>query len=213
MFRFSIFGIQVEVQPWFWLTMILLGSNFGSNMQGTPAEILGIALFVIAGFTSILIHELGHALTARSYGTQPYIVLQAFGGYAAYPAGVMTRWQSFLITAAGPAAQLFLALVAFVAKNRLEVYMNENILSFFNDLIWVSVLWAVLNLVPVVPLDGGQMLAAIMGPKRIKITLWVSVVAGVFFGIGLYLWLELIFFPLFMGMLAWQSFQLLRQQR
>jgi len=92
MVRFSIFGIQVEVQPFFWLTMVLIGSGFGRGLTGSSLELLFIALFVIAGFISILVHELGHALTAKANGAQaPYIVLQAFGGYAAYPSGIMNR--------------------------------------------------------------------------------------------------------------------------
>jgi len=214
MVRFSIFGIQVEVQPLFWLTMVLIGSGFGSRLTGTSAELLFIALFVIAGFISILIHELGHALTAKAQGAEsPYIVLQAFGGYAAYPAGIMNRRQSFLITAGGPAAQLFLALVVHVIMGRTEDMMNANLYFFMNSLRWVSVAWAVINLLPVVPLDGGQMMNAIMGPKRLKVTLWTTIIVGVGVGLLMFLLTKSIFFPVFLGMYAWQAYQLLKQQR
>ncbi len=62
MFRFTIFGIPVEVQPFFWITLIILGGASGADSK---AAIFEIVLFVLAGFVSIMVHELGHALTAR----------------------------------------------------------------------------------------------------------------------------------------------------
>ena len=59
MVRFSIFGIPVEIQPWFWLTLGLLGSLWTGD-GASAAGILMIFLFILAGFISVLIHELGH---------------------------------------------------------------------------------------------------------------------------------------------------------
>ncbi|MFT3990348.1 MAG: site-2 protease family protein [Luteolibacter sp.] len=214
MFRFSIFGIPVEVQPFFWLTMILLGSGFtGGGFQGTPIEFLFIALFVLAGFISILVHELGHALTAKFFGTQPYIVLQAFGGYAAYPAGIMNRAQSFFITAAGPAIQLLLAGIAFAVFHQLAPSLNQNLRFFLSSLYIVSMYWALLNLLPIVPLDGGQMVHSILGPQRVKITLWITIVVAIAVAILMFTLKAGIFFPLFLAMFAWQAWQQLRLLR
>lgn len=214
MFRFTIFRIPVEVQPFFWLTMILLGYLFtGGSSQGTPLEILLIALFVIAGFVSILIHELGHALVAKKFGAPTAIVLQAFGGYATYPAGMMSRAQSFLITAAGPGVQLLLSAVAYFAFLKFHGQFNENIQFFVQSLYFVSFYWALLNLLPILPLDGGQMVNAILGPKRVRLTLWITVVLGVAFAILALVFTKSIFFPIFLGMFAWQAFQQLRLTR
>ncbi|MFT4177240.1 MAG: site-2 protease family protein [Luteolibacter sp.] len=214
MFRFSIFGIPVEVQPFFWLTMILIGSGFtGGFSRGTPLEFLWIALFVLAGFISILVHELGHALTAKKFGVQPYIVLQAFGGYAAYPAGIMNRPQSFFITAAGPAIQLLLAGAVFLLFTYLFPTLNANLKFFLSSLYFVSFYWAILNLLPIVPMDGGQMLHSILGPQRVKITLWISIVTGVVLAVVVYKFTSSIIFPLFMAMFAWQAWQQLRLLR
>ena len=109
MFRFTIFGIPVEVQPFFWISLILIGTD---SRADSPEEIFKIVLFVLAGFISILIHELGHALTARSFGASVQITLQAFGGYAAYVGGQTDRLRSFLITAAGPGIQILLGGLA-----------------------------------------------------------------------------------------------------
>jgi hypothetical protein len=62
-----------------------------------------LVLFVLAGFISVLIHELGHALTGRLFKAQTAITLHAFGGFAVFPSARFTRWQDFLVTAAGPA--------------------------------------------------------------------------------------------------------------
>jgi stage IV sporulation protein FB len=104
--RFKLFGIPVLIHPFLWITLVIIG-GYGAN---TPQDILRIGLFVIAGFISLLVHELGHALTARKFGATVEIVLQAFGGYAAYSGVYLNRPQQFAITAAGPAIQLLLAL-------------------------------------------------------------------------------------------------------
>ncbi len=209
MFRFTIFGIPVEVQPFFWVTMVLVG---GINGIDTAAGIFKILLFVLAGFISILVHELGHALTARKYGASTHIVLQAFGGYAAYTGKFMSRLQSFLITAAGPAIQIVLGLAAYFAWKSLPS-LNETGSHFLAMLAGISIFWAVLNLLPVLPLDGGRMLESILGPARIKITLWVTIIVGVVVGIGMFKYTGSIIFPIILGMSAWQAFQALQENR
>ena len=205
MIHFSIFGIPVSIQPFFWITMVLLGASGGVD---TPQAILELSLFALAGFISILVHELGHALTIKSYRVPTSITLQAFGGYATYPARSLNRLQSFLVTAAGPALQLVLALVAHVLINRLP--FNEGIFSFLKDLRWVSIAWALLNLLPVLPLDGGQLVNALLGPSRIKITLWITIITGVVIG-GLGLYAGLLILAILLGMFAFQAYQALRE--
>jgi len=213
MLRFSIFGIPVRVHPFFWLTLAIIGGALGAD---SPEAIIRILLFLLAGFVSIMIHELGHALTARKFGAHSEIVLQAFGGYAAYSGVRMTRPQSFMITAAGPAVQILLGLAVLMMIPALTG-LNQNALYFLFVLYWISIVWAVLNLLPVLPLDGGQMLNAILGPERVKITLWVSIIVAVTVGIALYVLTPnhpyRIIFPIFMGMFAWQAWQALRENR
>ena len=116
MVRFSIFGIPVLVHPFFWVTLALIGGALNAN---SPSAILGLCLFLLAGFISILVHELGHALTARRFGARSEIVLQAFGGYAAYSGVRLTRPQSFAVTAAGPAVQILLGVALYMLIPRL----------------------------------------------------------------------------------------------
>jgi Zn-dependent protease len=211
MLHFSIFGIPVHVQPFFWITMALIGGAFGAT---TPEAILLLILFILAGFISILIHELGHALTLKAFRVPSEITLQAFGGFAAYPGGRLSRPQSFLVTAAGPVIQLLLAGLAFVIlANVPAIYQNPNVGYFFYTLVEISAFWAVLNLLPILPLDGGQLLNSLLGPARIKITLWVTIlVSSVVAVVALYHsnFRDLLF-PVFLASFAFQAFQALKQ--
>jgi stage IV sporulation protein FB len=209
MIRFSLFGIPIEVQPFFWITLVILGGVSGAD---STAEILNIGLFVIAGFISILVHELGHALTARSFGAHSRITLQAFGGYAAYSGVSLSRLQSFLVTAAGPGIQIALGLAVFFLMQFLPNLSDQGA-SFLSTLVLISFFWAILNLLPVVPLDGGQMLNAVLGPARIKITLWTSIIVALVAALAMFTKTGSIIFPIFLGMFAWQAFQALKEHR
>jgi stage IV sporulation protein FB len=209
MIRFSLFGIPVEVQPFFWISLAILGGAIGADSAN---EIFQILLFVLAGFISVLIHELGHALTARSFGANCQITLQAFGGFAAYSGVRMSRARSFLITAAGPGIQIVLGLAVMLLFRVLPDH-NSFGAYFLFELMLISFIWAILNLLPVLPLDGGQMLNAALGPARIKITLWVTIVVAIVAGLAMYNRTGSIIFPIFLGMFAWQAFQALKDQR
>lgn len=176
--RFQIAGIPVRISPWFWLMTIMLG--VGPSEQGQPALLL---LWAIAVSLSILIHELGHSLAFRYYGIDSQIVLYQFGGLA-IPTGrfgstsrrmLAKRHQSLVIAAAGPAAQLLAALVLIVGIRAsgfgvplygfLTDWMqipsdplmpSERLFYFCSFFLDVSIYWAILNLLPVFPLDGGQ---------------------------------------------------------
>jgi Zn-dependent protease len=209
MIRFSLFGIPVEVQPFFWITLVILGGVGGAD---SSSEIFDIVLFVLAGFISVLVHELGHALTARSFGAHSAITLQAFGGYAAYSGVRMSRWQSFLVTAAGPAIQITLGLAVLLLIRSIPDLSPKG--GYFLEILMsISFIWAILNLLPVVPLDGGQMLNAALGPARIKITLWISIIVALGAAFAMYSYTKSILFPIFLGMFAWQAFQALKEQR
>lgn len=209
MVRFTIFGIPIQIQPFFWITLILIGGGLNAN---SPSSILRVGLFTIAGFISVLIHELGHALTARKFGAHSEVVLQAFGGYAAYSGVRLTRPQSFAVTAAGPAVQILLGVLVYFAQPLLPA-MNLDANYFFKVLVWISISWALLNLLPVLPLDGGRMLDAILGPERIKITLWTTIIVASLLAIVALKTTGSILLPIFLGMFAWQAWQALRENR
>jgi membrane-associated protease RseP (regulator of RpoE activity) len=182
MIRFTIFGIPVEIQTWFWITMVVLGYMQFSKSVDSEMLPLCVSLFVLAGLVSILVHELGHALAGMYFRAKPYIVLQSLGGYAAFPNSQFTRTQSFLVTAAGPAIQVLLGILSYAVLHYFP-QEKEMFLLFFKVLTAISILWAILNLVPVFPLDGGRMMFALMGPRREKLAWWISMICGSIAGI------------------------------
>ena len=204
MLQFSILGIPVRVEPWFWITMAFIG---GGLHAVNSTDILLVLVFVFAAFLSIMIHELGHALTIRKYGQPTAITLQAFGGYASFPAGKLDRKQSFVVTAAGPALQFVFGVLLIVLAPSISIPEGSLFLPFLRDLIWVSIAWSILNCLPVYPMDGGQMMAAILGPQKQHYVHLISSFVAVIIGIAGYLYLGTILLAIMMALFAWQYWQ------
>jgi len=230
--RFHLFGIPVRVHPFFWLVAILLGVSSGGETP--PIDLL---IWVGCVFVSILIHELGHATVALAYGWRPWITLYGFGGLASYQP---TRhdWKSqVLISAAGPfAGFLFIALVMAAVQAsghsvQLPAMFVGEVHPLFppwatfvpfdsaniNALIWylwqINILWGLLNLLPIYPLDGGQImrelcLSANRG-RGIEQSLWISIiVAG---GVVVFCVMQReIYLALMFGYLAYTNYTLLQ---
>ncbi len=186
--------------------MVFISGNYSLD---TKEELFKLLLFMLAGFISILVHELGHALTAKHFGNRVEIVLQAFGGYAAYSGGRMNRFRSFLITAAGPAIQILLGLAAMALVMQVEG-LSHNGKYFFTILYVISFLWAFLNLLPVLPMDGGRILETILGPERIRLTLQISIAVAVAVAALALAFKLVMLLPIFMGIMAYQSYQALK---
>ncbi|PQJ29218.1 metalloprotease [Rubritalea profundi] len=209
MIEFKLFGIPIRVEPIFWLTMGFLGL-----MRYDPrssADLLMLAMFVIAGFLSLLIHEMGHALMIKHYKLPTQVVLSNFGGYATYPAGILNRKQSFLVTAAGPGSQILVAIAVFFISPYLG--LAGNMLShFIGTFVLISVIWAIFNCLPILPLDGGQMLGAIMGPRRkAGVHLTGIIIAALIGVVAIYIGYYIA--SLFMGMFAYQNYQAWQQTK
>jgi stage IV sporulation protein FB len=209
MIRFSLFGFPVRIEPFFWVVLVLLGSM--GTRGGSREEILAVGLFVVAGFVSILVHELGHAFAGRRFGAHSEITLHSFGGYAAFSGGGFTRSQSFLVTAAGPVLQIFLGWVAYVVFTS-GSGLTPAAAHFFLLLALISWVWAGLNLLPVVPLDGGQMLHAALGPERVNLTLWITIITALVSAVMVYKFLGSLIFPIFLGMFAWKAWKALQER-
>jgi len=210
MIRFHIFGMPVTVQPFFWITLALIG---GAIHMDTREDVIYILFFLAAGFLSILVHELGHALPARRFGARVEIVLQAFGGYAAYSGVRMTRAQSALITAGGPVLQMLLGGAGLWLLKSVPA-LPDNARVFLLILVLISFFWAILNLLPVLPMDGGRLVEVALGPQRVRLTLMISLVTAVAVGVLAVVFARgWILLPIFMGYFAWLSWQELRRMR
>lgn len=191
--HFSLLGYPVRIHPWFWLVAVMMGLN--------RQDPLLVGLWVAAMLFCILLHELGHAVVMRAYGFAPSIVLYSFGGLAIPHAGRTSvrrpgPWGQILISFAGPASGFILAAVLvlglhYLADYPLEFYLrvvplisvsNRILFYFINDVLQITVLWGLLNLLPIYPLDGGQIAQQIFvlnDPRdAIRQSLILSVVVG-----------------------------------
>lgn len=181
MIRFGIFGIPVTVRWGFWLMVALL--SFWTLFSKAPTAPLVFASWTISVFVSILWHELGHAVLQRKYGQKSEIELYAFGGLAKGGGRMLTRTQTIIVCAAGPAAGLILGGLIWVGTLALVsagVFPNSYFLAtFISHMLWINIGWSIINLAPVLPLDGGQIMQAINGPQKMRQTLKVSVGAGI----------------------------------
>ena len=185
--------------------MALLGGGLHAR---DSSGILSVIMFMLDRFISILIHELGHALTIRKFGLPTEITLHGFGGYATFPPGRLNRTQSFLVTAAGPGLQVTLALLLIAFSRFIPIPTTSLLNLLVANLILVSIFWAVLNCIPVYPLDGGQMMAAILGPRREHLVYLISIFIAVFIGLAFFIVYGQPLLPIFMALFAWQNWQM-----
>ena len=110
------------------------------------------------GSPDLLVHEYGHALTAMYFGARPSITLEAFGGQAEYMNARMGFKEQFLITLNGP---LFESLLIFLSYYLLQTHVFVGlpyVEYFLHVMMRLNILWCLLNLIPIAPLDGGMLL-------------------------------------------------------
>ena len=171
-FRIRIAGFPVRIEVTFFLVAAILG-------QGRPGNLLLAWIGVV--FVSILAHELGHAVAFRTFGDTPRITLHAFGGVTqatkALPLG-----KDVAATLAGPLTGLLLlglpayAIRASATPPDIDWITRWIVLS---DLVWVNVGWSVLNLLPILPMDGGliarRLLTHALGRRGDRAALLVSI--------------------------------------
>ena len=170
MLKFALFRVPVSVDWWFWLTTVLLGGGASAH---DPEDWMRVMVWCLVVFVSILVHELGHAFSGRHFGAAPFIRLHGFGGATFLPGARFTRPQNILVSAAGPAAGLLLGLVVLaLAKTLSDLPPLARLVV--RDALYVNFFWTLVNLLPIQPLDGGQILGQTLGPRRAQLTAWIS---------------------------------------
>ena len=185
MARFQVLGIPVQIDPWFLLGLFFVYSWSGGNEIGLYAALtLGVLT---------LIHELGHALTARHYGCTSSIRLNLFVGWASYSASrPLSRREQVTISLAGPLTQLGVALAGLaVVHGIIQRTGSVSWWQFAVGLSWAGVVIAFLNLLPLWPLDGGHvvhtMLGRVMAPRDAlrAVLVWTLVAIGTIVVVGI----------------------------
>jgi Zn-dependent protease len=196
--QFRISGIPVRVELIFFLVMGLLG--WANGYQGAE-----IAVFLVVGGLSILVHELGHATAQRSFGAHPSVTLTGFGGYTLGP--VQPRGRSLVVTLAGPAAGFLAAIVGVLLS---QVVSGPDLVdTAIEILIYVNVLWGMFNLLPILPLDGGHVAADLFGLRNAQ---YLSLAGAVVLGL-LAIYIGAPFMAIVAFMFGSQSLGALRAER
>ncbi|MCG8448752.1 MAG: site-2 protease family protein [Pirellulales bacterium] len=236
--HFRIFDIPVRIHPLFWVIALIIALRD----EAPPATVL---IWVVAVFVSILVHELGHALLQRRYGGNPRIVLHGLGGLAICGDCERSTRAQIWISLAGPGAGFLLALLTALtiraAGHRLGLFTGETMIPFepeglkimgvwllwegfssphvnnlLRDLFFINILWGAINLLPIYPLDGGQVareLCVLGNPRSgMILSLRISMIAAIGMAVVGISWQSL-FVMLMFGYLAYASYKTLEAYR
>lgn len=164
----SLFGIPLYLDySWFliliFVTLINVEDINGIGLARGSIWLSWLTGFIMALllFASVLLHELGHSLVALSQGIKVNsITLFLFGGVAAIERESHTPKEAFWVAIAGPMVSFALFLLFFSLTKVLDA---ASLLYFVaNDLSKINLVLAIFNLIPGLPLDGGQVLKAIV---------------------------------------------------
>jgi Zn-dependent protease len=164
----SILGIPFYLDSsWFLIlglvTLVNAGEINGGVLQGNSPWLGWLLGFVMALllFGSVLLHELGHSLVARSQGiTVNSITLFLFGGVASIERESKTPMGAFSVAIAGPLVSFALGILFFTLGN---LNQESALLSYLtDDLSRINLFLGFFNLIPGLPLDGGQVLKALI---------------------------------------------------
>jgi Zn-dependent protease len=121
---------------------------------------MGLAMALLL-FGSVLLHELGHSLVAKSQGIQvKSITLFIFGGVASIERESKTPGEAFQVAIAGPAVSFALFGLFFGLTQALSPSGAGQILAL--NLAQINLVLGLFNLIPGLPLDGGQVLKAMV---------------------------------------------------
>jgi Zn-dependent protease len=159
--------LPVVIEPSFWIGALMLGSGLGASPR--------LLIWVLVVLASVLVHEFGHAAAGLAFGVRSRIRLHLFGGLT-LPERALPRWHDVLMSLAGPCAGFAFAGLIWLTGRAFAIWEREPLWqSAYEDGVWVNVAWGVLNLLPVLPLDGGHVLFGVLGPRRHR---WVLGIGG-----------------------------------
>ena len=210
--RFQLFRIPIQVHVFFPLTALLLAMMW---QQGKD-DMAAVAIFMAIVFQGVLMHELGHALVGRVFGLTPRIDLVALGGQTSWrDRGRLSPGQSLLVSFAGPAVGLVLGapvLVWMLATDLGPGLLHDGLMAF----VWINLGWSLFNLLPMQPLDGGNMMAAffelVAGVRGRRAARYVSF-AVIFALAALALFYQAVIAVVLLGLFAMQNLRGLRYEQ
>lgn len=203
-------GIDIYVHATFFILIAWIGLSYW-QVEGTIAAVISGIGFILALFTCVVLHELGHALTARRYGIRTRsIFLLPIGGVASLERMPDDPKQEIKVALAGPSVNLVIAfgLWLWLFLSNAVVPVDDLSLTgvgFLERLMVINIILAVFNLLPAFPMDGGRVLRAVLSMRMSRIR---ATQAAARIGQGLALWLGLIGllynpFLIFIALFVW----------
>lgn len=227
--RFRLGPVPVRIHWMFWLMAFLLGRPFDS----TPVQML---LWMGVCLVSILVHELGHVGGYAMFGLPSRVVLYSMGGLAISDyGGHLAPRARILVSLAGPAAGLAFGavvvglslaaggLLLWTRPDSLGIswpavlFENRNLTLLVYNLLYINLAWSLVNLLPVFPLDGGQVAREAISLVRphdgLQVSLIVSIVTGVAVALLAATRFNDLYVVILFALLAYNSYHLLRQVR
>ncbi|MDR2117277.1 MAG: site-2 protease family protein [Planctomycetaceae bacterium] len=229
--NFQFLGFPIRIHPLFWLVIILLG--IPHEINDLSVQLIGISIWVLAAFVSILVHELGHALVFRHiYRIPSQIIFHGMGGmtvpYVPHQKrhGFSGLIYEVFLSAAGPLAGFVLAgffsvLFILLTMNSGGQFPDEGleisslsataiITSFMRSVIFISIIWGIFNLLPIYPMDGGhisrEIFSYISFRNGVTNSLILSMVTAILFA-SLAFYFGLLFMALLFAYFAYQNYQ------
>lgn len=229
--RFRFLGIPVRVHPIFWVVTAALGwQNRNLSM---------VFAWVVCAFVSILVHEYGHGLTARAFGSSPSIVLWGLGGLCYSQTERQTTSQRLAVILMGPGAGFILCALVMIATSLVwgvtprehldtaaqllhlgsgsdsiwDKFPSPRALYIYANLVWINLMWGLVNLLPIWPLDGGRVSEIVLSwydrSRGVRYChIGSLLVSGVLAVVALSLTQDF-YLPIFFGLFALINFQVL----
>jgi Zn-dependent protease len=204
-----VLGFPVHLDLSFVVVMAVLG--WTSSTSG-----VGLIVWLLITPVAVLVHELGHAVVARTTGAKPEIALAGFGGVTSFtPPEQLSRARSIAISLAGPGVGVAIGLALLAVDRSVgDQITNEWVWYALRYGIFTSLGWSVLNLLPVLPLDGGQAMREFLPGDpvtRLRRAAGVSIVVAVIAAVLVYLYVGGgLFLTLFLAFFAVSNFLTLR---
>jgi Zn-dependent protease len=173
--QFRVAGIPVRVEPVFFVIAALFGLRYAE----IDASL--VLVWMAVTFVSILVHELGHGLVLKAFGQPSTIVLHGFGGVT-ISRRQLSRSRSVMVSVAGSVVALAFLWAPAELLDGSDWYWDQDFrvryAVYFTA--FANLWWSVANLLPIRPLDGGNVVSELFGlPAARRVSLVVAGAAGV----------------------------------